>query len=97
MLHTSDLMQRLEQYKPIAIERYGVTALGLFGSAARGEQKEDSDVDICYSGSVPTLLTLDRMQHELEQLLGSPVDLVRIRPGMNALLGERIRKEAIYV
>ena len=36
-------------------------------------------------------------QTDLERMLGSRVDLVRVRDGMNSLLRERIRKEAVYV
>lgn len=95
--NTSEIIQKLRDYKPLAADRYGVTRLGIFGSVARGEQTADSDVDVCYEGRVPSLLTLDRMQSELEQLFGRSVDMVRIRDGMNALLLSRIRKEAVYV
>jgi predicted nucleotidyltransferase len=71
--------------------------LGVFGSVARGEQTEDSDVDICYEGRVPSLMTLDLIQSDLERRLGCRVDMVRIRKGMNAMLHKRIRKEGIYV
>ena len=94
---TSDIINKLRNYKPVAAERYGVTRFGVFGSVARGEQTDNSDVDVCYEGRVPSLLTLDRMQTELEQLFGRSVDMVRIRKGMNSLLMDRIRKEAIYV
>ena len=66
-------------------------------SVARGEQTETSDVDVCYEGQVPSLLTLDRIQTELEAILGCPVNLVRVRDGMNSLLKQRIKKEGIYV
>lgn len=95
--NTLDILQKLRDYKPLAADRYGVTRLGVFGSVARGEQTADSDVDVCYEGRVPSLLTLDRMQAELELLFGRSVDMVRIRDGMNALLLSRIRKEAVYV
>ena len=71
--------------------------MGIFGSVARNEQTEQSDVDICYEGEAPSLLTLDRIQCELEELLGCPVDLVRIREQMNEALKRHIIKEAIYV
>ena len=87
----------LSLYKPTAESKYGLTRLGIFGSAARGEQNEDSDVDICYEGRVPSLLTLDLIQSDLEKMLGCHVDLVRIRDGMNMLLKQRIQKEGVYV
>ena len=93
----AEILHLLSLYKPTAESKYGLTRLGIFGSVARDEQTENSDVDVCYEGKVPTLLTLDLIQTDLEQMLGSRVDLVRVRDGMNSLLLERIRKEAVYV
>ena len=87
----------LRLYKPTAESKYGLTRLGIFGSVARGEQTETSDVDVCYEGQAPSLLTLDHIQTELETILGCSVDLVRVRDGMNSLLKQRIQKEGIYV
>jgi len=97
IMSTHDIVSKLRRYKPMAADRYGVTRLGVFGSVARGEHTEDSDVDICYEGRIPSLLTLDQMQSDQEQLFGRSVDMVRIRKGMNSLLLNRINKEAIYV
>lgn len=97
MKSTPEIIMLLRKYKPIASEKYGITHLGIFGSVARGEQSENSDVDICYEGRVPSLQTLDRIQSDLENLLGSEVDMVRIRKNMNFNLKQRIQKEGIYV
>lgn len=93
----AEILHLLSLYKPTAESKYGLTRLGIFGSVARDEQVEGSDVDICYEGRVPSLLTLDRIQTDLERILDSHVDLVRIRDGMNTLLKQRILKEGIYV
>lgn len=93
----SEILYLLGQYKPIAMKKYGLTRIGIFGSVARDEQTETSDVDVCYEGKVHSLLTLDIIQTELEKLLGCPVDLVRVRDNMNLLLRQRIQKEGIYV
>lgn len=74
-----------------------MTKIGIFGSVARGEQKEDSDVDVCYEGKAPSFITLDMIQTELEQLLDAKVDLVRVRDNMNSLLRQRILRDGIYV
>ena len=92
-----EIIKLLKSYKPIAEGKYGQTRIGIFGSVARGEHTPNSDVDICYEGRVPTLLTLDLIQTDLERLLGCPVDLVRMRDGMDSLLKERINKEAIFL
>ena len=76
----------------MAMSKYGLTRIGIFGSVARDEQTDASDVDVCYEGKVPSLLTLDIIQTELENLFGCPVDMVRVREDMNGLLRQRIQK-----
>lgn len=93
----NEILHLLSLYKPTAQSKYGLTRLGIFGSVARDEHTEGSDVDVCYEGRVPTLLTLDLIQTDLEKLLESRVDLVRVRDGMNSLLKQRIQKEGVYV
>lgn len=97
MKSKAEILELLESYKNVNALKYGFTRIGIFGSVARGEQTDKSDIDICYEGEAPSLLTLDRVQHELEDLLGLPVDLVRIREYMNTYLKERILKESIFV
>jgi predicted nucleotidyltransferase len=97
MKSQKEILDLLRRYKPTAQKKYGMTKLGVFGSVARGEHNTNSDVDVCYEGQAPSLLTLDMIQTELEQLLDCRVDLVRIRENMNNLLRQRIIKDGIYV
>lgn len=97
MKTTSEILSLLKSYKSIATSKYGFTKIGIFGSVARGEQTEGSDVDVCYEGKAPSFLTLDMIQTDLERLFEAKVDMVRIRDKMNSLLKERILKEGIYV
>lgn len=97
MKSKAEILQLLSLYKPTAESKYGLTRIGIFGSVARDMQTENSDVDICYEGAIPSLLTLDLIQADLEQLFNCRVDMVRIRDNMNALLKKRIEKEAVYV
>jgi predicted nucleotidyltransferase len=76
---------------------YGIYKLGIFGSVARGEQKEGSDVDIYYEGEPLSLLKIAALKEELEATLGNHVDIVRIRESMNNLLKKRIKKDGLYV
>ena len=48
MHSTQDILSLLGGFLPYARDRYGITRLGVFGSVARGEQTEGSDVDVCY-------------------------------------------------
>ncbi len=97
MKSKTEILNLLRKYKPKAQREYGLTRLGIFGSVARDEQTVDSDVDVCYEGTVPSLLTLDKIQTELEQLFGCKVDMVRLRDNMNGLLRQRILRDGIYV
>lgn len=97
MKSTSEYIKLLGQFKEKNAEKYGITKLGLFGSVARGEQNENSDVDIYLESEPHSLLTMAHIKEELQDLLGCRVDLVRLRERMNSLLRKRIEKEGIYV
>lgn len=76
--------------------KYGVTRLGIFGSMARGEASDTSDVDVVVE-MPPDLYQMVHMKEELEELLVSPVDLIRYHRYRNPLLRRRIDRGAIYV
>ena len=97
MKSQAEILNLLRRYKPTAQKKYGLRKLDIFGSVARGEQAADSDVDVCYEGQAPSLLTLDMIQTDHEQLLDCKVDLVRVRENMNSLLRQRILRDGIYV
>ncbi len=98
MKTTKEILATLGSYKARAAEAYGIISLGIFGSTARGEQHEGSDVDVCFAArTVPTLPMLVRLKRELEDLLGMPVDLVRLRDRMDEYLRREIQKDALYV
>lgn len=97
MKSTAEILALLRAFKVESAGKYGLSRIGVFGSVARGEQTEDSDVDICYEGEVLSLFTLERLQSELEYRLGCKVDLIRMRERMNEGLRKRILKDSIYV
>lgn len=76
---------------------YGINKLGIFGSVARGEHKEGSDVDIYYEGEPLSLLKTGALKEELENILGNSVDIVRIRKSMNNILIKRIKQDGLNV
>jgi predicted nucleotidyltransferase len=77
--------------------KYGITRMGIFGSVARNEQTEASDVDVYIEGQLHGFFALSAIKQDLEDLLGSHVDVVRLRDNMDAMLRERILDEGIYV
>jgi predicted nucleotidyltransferase len=57
-----------------------IKLFGLFGSFARGEEKENSDIDIMVDFiGTKSLMEIGGIQYDLEESLGRPVDLVSIR------------------
>ncbi|MCX6049181.1 MAG: nucleotidyltransferase family protein [Chloroflexi bacterium] len=90
------ILDILSAHKQEFSEKYGVSRLGIFGSVARNEATEASDVDIIVE-MPPDLFQMVHMKEELEQLLVAPVDLIRYQKYLNALLKRRIDQEAIYV
>ncbi len=87
----------LEQSKSELSSLYGVTRLALFGSTARDTARPDSDIDILVAFDGPaTSARYFGVQFYLEDLLGSPVDLVSekaLRPELRAFIEE----EAVHV
>lgn len=73
-------------------DRFHVSSLGLFGSHARDEAKDGSDVDLLVDfDSSPNWSEFNELIDYLEDLLGTPVDLVspatlkpRMRPHVEA-------------
>jgi predicted nucleotidyltransferase len=97
MKSTSEYLALLKQFKDAKALQYGIRSIGLFGSVARGEHKEGSDVDVIYEGE-PNILLRSRMKRELEILFGCSVDLVRFRKQLeNTLFGEAIHEDLILV
>lgn len=86
----------LSEYKTHLAAKYGVTQLGVFGSVARGDATDASDIDIVVH-MPPDLFLMVHLKEELEQLLHTSVDLVRYQKHLNQLLKSRIDREAVYV
>lgn len=77
--------------------QYGIQSLGLFGSVARGDDRENSDDDIVVKIDHPNLITLSRIRMEIEEIIHKHVDIVQYKERMNKLLKQRIDSEAVYV
>ena len=94
MKSRQEILALLRDFKVRKGKKYGILKMG---SVARDQQTESSDVDIYYEGEAQGLFSLSHLKNELEELLGSPVDIIRLRDRMNQLLRKRIEREGIYV
>ena len=98
MKSTEEYLQILRDKKNYLTNKYHIAHLALFGSVARNEQTEDSDIDICFESNSISLFTLCRLKSELEDLLGCTVDLLRIRKQLEgSYLEKTIKRDMIYV
>jgi predicted nucleotidyltransferase len=91
-----EALQLLREHKREFEERYGVTSLGIFGSVARNEAIDSSDVDVVVE-MAPDMFARAILKEELETILRAKVDVVRYWRRMNHYLKKRIDKEAYYV
>lgn len=97
MKSTAEYISLLRAYMAQNAAKYSIKRMGIFGSVARGEQKEGSDVDVYLETSSPSMFALVHIKEDLQTLFGCNVDIVRLRERMDSLLRSRIEKEGIYV
>ena len=80
------LKQIKQVVKPI-LNKYGIKDIYLFGSYARGEANNDSDIDIyCEKGKIKTFFDQEEMQDELEKSLNKKVDIIFSSSSLNEYL-----------
>lgn len=91
-----DVLEILRDFKINNAEKYGIRAIGIFGSTARGEARNDSDIDICVKVDTPNPFVVLHIKNDLEAVFKKHVDIVRLREKMNPFLKERIEKEGLY-
>ena len=73
----AEVLERLRAHRPTLAERFGVVELAVFGSFARDEASDESDVDILVRFDGPaTSRSYFGVQFYIEDLLGLQVDLV---------------------
>lgn len=97
MKTTAEIVEILRDFKARSAEKYGIVTLGLFGSVARGEQREESDIDICVKLNPNRYHTLMDIKEDLEELFRTKVDVITLHETMRALFRRNIERDAIYI
>lgn len=90
-----EIEETLRKYKPFLRKKFKVGMIGIFGSFARGEESEKSDVDILVEFYEPIGWEFFDLKEFLEEILGRQVDLVTVK-ALKPQLKDKILKEAIY-
>lgn len=82
------ILKFLSNHKGSFFEKYGVTNLGLFGSYAKDEATDKSDIDI-FAEMPAKFDLLVKLEEGLESKLQHKIDLIRLR--------ENILRDGLYV
>ncbi|NUO09367.1 MAG: nucleotidyltransferase domain-containing protein [Candidatus Brocadia sp.] len=92
-----DIISFISGHKTEFKQRFGVRRIGIFGSYARDEGREGSDIDIVVELEKPDLFCLIGIKQAVEEALGGRVDIVRLRDKMNMALRRKIERDVVYV
>lgn len=96
MKKLEELKQIIENHRPVLEEKYKVKSIAVFGSYARGEQTQESDVDVMVEFTEPVGFLFIHLADYLEEILGVKVDLITpeaIKPNRR----EYIMRDLTYV
>ena len=90
-----NVIEILRGHEPEIRKRFYVKRIGVFGSFARGEQKDTSDVDILVEFEKPTFDNFMNLAFFLEDLLQRKVDLVTPN-SLSPYIGPYVKNDVIW-
>ena len=91
------IKQIKERILPV-LAKHNIHEVYLFGSYARGEAKNTSDVDIyCEEGDIKTFIDQGFLEDELKEALGKDVDIVFIGTRLNDYFKEQLEGDKIRI
>lgn len=99
MVEVNQILYYLASNKSRLEWDYHLKKIGVFGSIARGEQHDQSDIDLIveFENNTPDLYTIkQRLKNEIQSRFNLPVDICREKY-INQILKKQILSEAKYV
>lgn len=96
MINKDKCIEQLKACKDQLMKNFGVSSMLLFGSVARNEQKESSDVDV-FVDMKPNLFLQVGVKQFLEEKLGCSVDVIRNHRRIDSYLIKQIRREGVEI
>lgn len=91
-----DILQYLRSHKEEFKKSYKIEKIGLFGSYAREEATDESDIDI-FVEMAPDLFGIIGLKQQIETELKKKVDIIRKHKHIKPLLLQMIQKDIAYV
>ena len=96
MVTLAHIKQQLSVLKPILQAKYPIATLAIFGSYARNEATESSDVDVLVELNGKIGIKFIDLAEEIETCLGIKTDVIS-KNGLKANYFELIKEDLIYV
>ncbi len=90
-----EALKILKEHENEIRRRFGVKRIGIFGSHARGEERETSDVDVLVEFVEPSFDNFMDLAFFLEDLFGREVDLVTTR-GLSPYIAPFVEREVVW-
>lgn len=97
MMNVGDCQAKLSMFKEQFSDEYGIRNIGIFGSVAREDNTDESDIDIVVDIDNPTLVRMFSLRTALSSLFGCKVDLIRMRESLPYIMKKNIERDVIYV
>jgi len=91
-----EILSELRKLKKQLVKKYPISAMALFGSFSRGDNSNESDIDILVEVNGKIGSRFIDLAEELENALGRKVDLIS-KNGIKPKYYHRIQDELIYV
>jgi hypothetical protein len=88
------IISKIQDRRQELAERFSVRSIGVFGSTAKGDANEQSDVDVLVELNEPTFDHYMELKFRLEELLGRDVDLVlkdALKPRIRLIIEKQVR------
>ena len=92
----TNILNYLKEHYSEFKTKYNVEQIGLFGSYARDEATESSDIDI-FVKMKPSLLDMVAIKEQIENDLDRKVDIIREHKNIKPIFLKMIQKDLIYV
>ncbi|WP_445203517.1 nucleotidyltransferase family protein [Tenuifilum sp.] len=95
-MNRDDILNKLRELKPFLKREYSVKEIGLFGSFASDNARDDSDIDLLIELEKPIGWKFFSLEIYLEQIFGRKIDLVT-KNALRDRLKEDILNKVNYV
>jgi len=91
----SNILNYLREHYQEFHSQYNVEKIGLFGSYARDEATQNSDIDI-FVTMEPNMFDMIAIKEQIEEDLNTKVDIIRNHKNIKPFFLEMINKDLIY-